>query len=319
LQQYNIQRANANLPSVDLKTFLSIGSPTTQVAQTQFPEDVPLPPVRPAGLGEEAPAAPAPAVAQQPNPQDQKLVATTSAPASNASSQTGNTQDGIKAAIQANGLDVSKLSTSDLQRLNSVSQGVANGTISVAQAGQIVSQMAQGQTLTGSISSWLSQPGNEVKMALGLAGAAFGALMYNNQVNQAKQVQAQIQAASAQASAQLQQLAQPILSQVNYGPTASDIQNIQAAQAQAAQAFAQSGSVGAAQQQRAIQDYVTRLADNRMQQNLQLFGAASPYLTSAINTNLQGVMSGLQTSLGIQQAAQSAVGSFAAGLARMFV
>ena len=220
--------------------------------------------------------------------------------------------------MAANGIDVTK-NPQLLPQMTAISDGLKNGTITVAQAGQMMQNIANNQTLSGSVSNWLSQPANQFKMAIGLAGAAFGALMYNNQVNQAKQVQAQIQAASANASSQLKQLAQPILSQVNYGPTASDIQNIQAAQAQAAQASANAGSVGAAQQQRSIQDYVTRLADNRMQQNLQLMGAASPYLTSAINTNLQGVMSGLQTSLGIQQQAQNAVLNFGAGLSRLFV
>ena len=238
--------------------------------------------------------------------------------AASISSKTGNTGQAVNQLMAANGIDVTK-NPQLLPQMTAISDGLKNGTITVAQAGQMMQNIANNQTLSGSVSNWLSQPANQFKMAIGLAGAAFGALMYNNQVNQAKQVQAQIQAASANASSQLQQLAQPILSQVNYGPTASDIQNIQAAQAQAAQASANAGSVGAAQQQRSIQDYVTRLADNRMQQNLQLMGAASPYLTSAINTNLQGVMSGLQTSLGIQQQAQNAVGNFAAGLARLFV
>jgi len=238
--------------------------------------------------------------------------------AASISSKTGSTGQAVNQLMAANGIDVTK-NPQLLPQMTAISDGLKNGTITVAQAGQMMQNIANNQTLSGSVSNWLSQPANQFKMAIGLAGAAFGALMYNNQVNQAKQVQAQIQTASANAASQLQQLAQPILSQVNYGPTASDIQNIQAAQAQAAQASANAGSVGAAQQQRSIQDYVTRLADNRMQQNLQLMGAASPYLTSAINTNLQGVMSGLQTSLGIQQQAQSAVGNFAAGLARLFV
>lgn len=238
--------------------------------------------------------------------------------AASISSKNGSTGQAVNQLMAANGIDVTK-NPQLLPQMTAISDGLKNGTITVAQAGQIMQNIANNQTLSGSVSNWLSQPANQFKMAIGLAGAAFGALMYNNQVNQAKKVQAQIQAASAQASAQLQQMAQPILSQVNYGPTASDIQNIQAAQAQAAQAFAQSGSVGAAQQQRAIQDYVTRLADNRMQQNLNLFGAAAPYLTNAINVNLQGTLQGLNVSLGMQQAAQSAVMSFGAGLSRLFV
>ena len=288
-----------------------------QVAETQFPENVPIPTPRPTDqqLGLATPDT------STPTSDPTKFVAKAGQDANDAasiSSKTGSTGQAVNQLMAANGIDVTK-NPQLLPQMTAISDGLKNGTITVAQAGQMMQNIANNQTLSGSVSNWLSQPANQFKMAIGLAGAAFGALMYNNQVNQAKQVQAQIQAASANASSQLQQMAQPILSQVNFGPTASDIQQIQAAQAQAAQASANAGSVGAAQQQRTIQDYVTRLADNRMQQNLQAFGAAAPYLTNAINVNLQGTIQGLNASLGIQQQAQSAVGNFAAGLARLFV
>ena len=320
LMKYNMDRAASGLPPVslaqyqqtlqgisgtqaqaDLATAGAYG-PTTQVAAA---------PEQGFQAKAETPTAAAPdAVAQ---------AQSSASSAAQAVASTGNQQAGLSAAIQSSGIDVSKLSTADLTRLNTLQQAVTNGTMTVDQANQAIQQLANNQSFSGQISNWLSQPANALKLALGIGGAAFGFMQYNNQLNQAKQVQAQIQAASANAASQLKQLAQPILSQVNYGPTASDIQNIQAAQAQAAQSFAGGGSVSAAQQQRAIQDYVTRIADNRMQQNLQLFGDASPYLTSAINTNLQGTLQGLKTSLGMQQQAAGAAGNFAAGLARLFV
>lgn len=308
---------NAPAPAPTTAPAPAPSAATQQVAETQFPENVPVPTPRPTDqqLGLATPDT------STPTSDPTKFVAKAGQDANDAasiSSKNGSTGQAVNQLMAANGIDVTK-NPQLLPQMTAISDGLKNGTITVAQAGQIMQNIANNQTLSGSVSNWLSQPANQFKMAIGLAGAAFGALMYNNQVNQAKQVQAQIQAASAQASAQLQQMAQPILSQVNFGPTASDIQQIQAAQAQAAQASANAGSVGAAQQQRTIQDYVTRLADNRMQQNLQAFGAAAPYLTSAINANLSGTIQGLNVSLGMQQQAATAAGNFAAGLARLFV
>jgi hypothetical protein len=217
--------------------------------------------------------------------------------------------------------------TQNQGQINTLMTALQNGSMNIGQVQTALQQMANNGTFTGSLTNWLSQPGNDLKLAIGLGGALFGALTYTNAQAQAKNVQAQIIAAANAASAQQQQLAQPFvqaggtqLAQALQGQLSpANIQALQAMQAQAAQANAQTGSVGAAQTNRAISDYTQQLLAAQQTAALNILGTGNQYLNDAISTQLSGTMQGLQTGLGIQQSANAAIANMAQALGKAFV
>jgi hypothetical protein len=182
------------------------------------------------------------------------------------------------------------------------------------------------QTLFGTLGT------KELIAALGLGGLGLNYLSsqnqakkssaalqqaYQNAQNQIQPAYAQaaqsIPAAYTQASQDLKNLVAPMQQQAStlYGQSLTGAlapayqQQLAAAQAQAAQSYASSGGVGAAQAERSIEDLRQRLLASQQQYANSLFGVVNPTMASAIQQQLAGQVAGVQTGLqGITTGAQ---------------
>jgi hypothetical protein len=150
--------------------------------------------------------------------------------------------------------------------------------------------------------------------ALGLGGLG---LSYMNAQNQGKKAAQQLQGAYNQASAQDMALAQPYMQQggtqlaqaLTGALSPAQQQQLAAGQAAAAQSTAGSGGAAAAQAGRSVEDLRQRLLANQQTMALQLLGAGTPLVGQAIQNQLAGTTSGINTQMQLsQQAGQAATG-----------
>jgi hypothetical protein len=150
--------------------------------------------------------------------------------------------------------------------------------------------------------------------ALGLGGLG---LSYMNAQNQGKKAADQLQGAYNQAAQQQMQLAQPYMQQggtqlagaLTGALSPAQQQQLQAAQAAAAQGTSGAGGAGAAQAGRSIEDLRQRLLSNQQTMALQLLGAGTPLIGQAIQNQLSGTTTGINTQMALsQQAGQAATG-----------
>ena len=150
--------------------------------------------------------------------------------------------------------------------------------------------------------------------ALGIGGLG---LSYMNAQNQGKSAAAQLKAAYDTAAQQQMQQAQPFMQQggqqlgqaLTGALSPAQQQQLQAAQAQAAQSTASSGGVAAAQAGRSVEDLRQRLLANQQTMALSLLGAGTPLIGQAIQNQLSGTTTGINTQMALsQQAGQAATG-----------
>jgi hypothetical protein len=150
--------------------------------------------------------------------------------------------------------------------------------------------------------------------ALGIGGLG---LNYLNAQNQGKSAAAQLKAAYDTAAQQQMQQAQPFMQQggqqlgqaLTGALSPAQQQQLAAAQAQAAQSSEGRGGAGAAQAGRSIEDLRQRLLANQQTMALQLLGAGTPLIGQAIQNQLSGTTTGINTQMALsQQAGQAATG-----------
>ena len=159
--------------------------------------------------------------------------------------------------------------------------------------------------------------------ALGIGGLAY---QYNQAQSQGKKVADQLRQAYGQSAAQTRELAQPymqqggqLLGQAVAGQlTAANQQQLEAARAQAAQQVARSGGVATAQAQRTIEEARQRLLQNQTNAAIALLGAGTPLISSAIQQQLQGTTTGIQTGLNLSQQAGQAASNLVTQLALLY-
>jgi len=281
--------------------------------------EVPLPPPRPEELGS---INDAPAASEDPTP-DRALRANTpgapaaAAPVAGAAAAAG-APGSIAAAISSAGLDVSKLSSSDMSRLNQIQSLVANGSMTVEQASTAIQQMAKGQTFSGGVSNWLSDPGNALKLALGLGAGALGLYNMSNAKKQAADVTAQMN----KLAGEYRTMAQPLLQQggQQYGLAAQGAltpaaqQQFDVARAQLAQAAAKTGSVGAMQATQIAEQLRQQAINSQMTQGLQVLAAGNAQMGQALQTQLGA----LNTNVTLGNQAAQAASSFFPALGMIF-
>ncbi|CAB4172452.1 hypothetical protein UFOVP937_2 [uncultured Caudovirales phage] len=154
----------------------------------------------------------------------------------------------------------------------------------------------------------------ELIAALGVGGMG---LSYLNAQSQGKKAAGQLQGAYNQAAQQQMQLAQPYMQQggtqlagaLTGALSPAQQQQLQAAQAAAAQGTSGAGGAGAAQAGRSIEDLRQRLLSNQQTMALQLLGAGTPLVGQAIQNQLSGTTTGINTQMALsQQAGQAATG-----------
>ena len=150
--------------------------------------------------------------------------------------------------------------------------------------------------------------------ALGIGGLG---LNYLNAQNQGKKAAGQLQSAYNQAAQQQMQQAQPYMQQggtqlagaLTGALSPAQQQQLAAAQAAAAQGTSGTGGAGAAQAGRSIEDLRQRLLSNQQTMALQLLGAGTPLIGQAIQNQLSGTTTGINTQMALsQQAGQAATG-----------
>jgi len=150
--------------------------------------------------------------------------------------------------------------------------------------------------------------------ALGIGGLGANYLMAQNQ---GKSAAAQLKAAYDTAAQQQMQQAQPFMQQggqqlgqaLTGALSPAQQQQLAAAQAQAAQSSEGRGGAGAAQAGRSIEDLRQRLLANQQTMALQLLGAGTPLIGQAIQNQLSGTTTGINTQMALsQQAGQAATG-----------
>jgi len=159
--------------------------------------------------------------------------------------------------------------------------------------------------------------------ALGIGGMAY---QYNRAQGQAKSVADQLRQAYGQAAAETRALAQPYMQQggqqlgqaIAGQLTAANQQQLEAARAQAAQQVARSGGVATAQAQRSIEDARQRLLQNQTNAAIALLGAGTPLISSAIQQQLQGTTTGIQTGLNLSQQSGQAASNLVTQLALLY-
>jgi hypothetical protein len=257
------------------------------------------PPAARAGRSLAAPAAGAPAAAA-------------------AAAAAGGAPGSVNAAIAAAGLDVSKLSTGDLSRLNVIQQAVNNGSMTVEQAQNAITELAKAQTFTGGLSRWASDPSNALKLALGVGAGALGLMNMSNAKKQAANVQSQMN----NLAGQYKTMAQPFLQQggQQFGLAAQGAltqagqQQFDVARAQLAQAAAKTGSVGAMQATQIAEQLRQNAINNQMTQGLQVLAAGNSQMGQALQTEMQALNQGIALS---NQAGQAAT-NFYTQLAALF-
>ena len=180
----------------------------------------------------------------------------------------------------------------------------------VAGAGGVAAPTAAGgiQTPFGTLGT------KDLIAALGLGGLG---LNYLRSQQQGKSAAQQLQNAYDTAAQQQTQLAQPFMQQggtqlaqaLTGALSPAQQQQLQAGQAQAAQQVASSGGVAAAQAGRSVEDLRQRLLANQQTMALQLLGAGTPLIGQAIQNQLSGTTTGINTQMALsQQAGQAATG-----------
>lgn len=163
----------------------------------------------------------------------------------------------------------------------------------------------------------------ELIAALGLGGLG---LSYMNAQNQGKKAAQQLQGAYNQASAQDMALAQPYMQQggsqlaqaLTGALSPAQQQQLAAGQAAAAQSTASSGGVAAAQAGRSVEDLRQRLLSNQQTMALQLLGAGTPLIGQAIQNQLSGTTTGINTQMAMSQQAGQAAAAMVGMLTAMY-
>ena len=215
----------------------------------------------------------------------------------------------LSEAIAAAGLDTTKLSGSDLTRINALQTAVNNGSMTLEQASNAIQQMAKGQTFSGGVSNWLSDPGNALKLALGLGAGALGLYNQSNAKKQAADVANQMRALADQ----YKTMAQPFLQQggqqfglaAQGALTQANQQQFDVARAQLAQAAARSGSVGAMQATQIAEQLRQNALNNQMTQGLQVLAAGNSQMGQALQTQLAALNTNVTLGNQAAQAAQN--------------
>lgn len=159
--------------------------------------------------------------------------------------------------------------------------------------------------------------------ALGVGGTGLSYLMAQNQ---AQSAQKKLQAAYAQAAEANKQLAAPSmqtggtqLAQALSGQLSPvQRQQLEAARARTAQSAARAGGVGAAQTERAMEDFRQRLLDQQQRLALSLLGAGTPIMQQAIKDQLSGTVSAQNFGMQLSQQAGSAATNMLTMLAMMY-
>jgi hypothetical protein len=221
-------------------------------------------------------------------------------------------------AIAAAGLDTTKLSGSDLTRINALQTAVNNGSMTLEQASSAIQQMAKGQTFSGGVSNYLSDPGNALKLALGLGAGALGLYNMSNAKKQAADVTAQMN----KLAGEYRTMAQPFLQQggQQFGLAAQGAltqagqQQFDVARAQLAQAAAKSGSVGAMQATQIAEQLRQQAINSQMTQGLQVLAAGNSQMGQALQTQLGA----LNTNVTLGNQAAQAASSFFPALGMIF-
>ena len=221
-------------------------------------------------------------------------------------------------AIAAAGLDTTKLSGSDLTRINALQTAVNNGSMTLEQASNAIQQMAKGQTFSGGVSNYLSDPGNALKLALGLGAGALGLYNMSNAKKQAANVTSQMN----NLANQYKTMAQPFLQQggQQYGLAAQGAltqagqQQFDVARAQLAQAAAKTGSVGAMQATQIAEQLRQQAINSQMTQGLQVLAAGNAQMGQALQTQLGA----LNTNVTLGNQAAQAASSFFPALGMIF-
>jgi len=159
--------------------------------------------------------------------------------------------------------------------------------------------------------------------ALGIGGLGANYLMAQNQ---GKSTAAQLKAAYDTAAQQQMQQAQPFMQQggqqlgqaLTGALSPAQQQQLAAAQAQAAQSSEGRGGAGAAQAGRSIEDLRQRLLSNQQTMALQLLGAGTPLIGQAIQNQLSGTTTGINTQMALSQQAGQAANGMLGMLAMMY-
>jgi hypothetical protein len=164
-----------------------------------------------------------------------------------------------------------------------------------------------------------------IKGLLAGAGALTGYAAQQKAQQQAEDIGQQIQKAYQQAGGQYRQLAQPYITagspqlamalQGSLGP--AQLQQYQAQQARLAQAAAKSGGVGAIQTSAAEQTMYQNALQNQQSMALQLLAPGNQLLSEAINSELQGTVTGMGTTLKYSEMANQAAAQLFQQLAQM--
>ena len=211
--------------------------------------------------------------------------------------------------IAAAGLDTTKLSGSDLTRINALQTAVTNGSMTLEQASSAIQQMAKGQTFSGGISNYLSDPGNALKLALGLGAGALGIYNMSNAKKQAADVTAQMN----KLAGEYRTMAQPFLQQggqqfglaAQGALTPANQQQFDVARAQLAQAAAKSGSVGSMQATQIAEQLRQQAINSQMTQGLQVLAAGNSQMGQALQTQLGALNTNVTLGNQAAQAAQN--------------
>ena len=332
VQQENFRPANyGDLPNSfqsfgaapgSIQTAEGLRNYMTQVTpQAIAAAEVPLPPPRPEELGS---INDAPAASEDPTPDRALRANTPGAPAAAApvagaaAAAAAGAPGSIAAAISSAGLDVSKLSSSDMSRLNQIQSLVANGSMTVEQAQSAITDLAKSQSFTGGLTKWVSDPGNALKLALGIGAGALGMLNMSNAKKQAANVQSQMN----NLANQYKTMAQPFLQQggQQFGLAAQGAltqagqQQFDVARAQLGQAAAKTGSVGAMQATQIAEQLRQQAINNQMTQGLQVLAAGNAQMGNALTTEMQALNQGIALN---NQAGQAAT-NFYTQLAALF-
>ena len=181
--------------------------------------------------------------------------------------------------LAGSGFDVSKASTADMSKVNQIMTMVNNGAMTLDQAAKVFQNMAQGQTFSGGLSNWLSDPGNSLKLALGLGIGALGMYNQSNARKQAADVSNQMKGLASQYAT----MAQPLLQQggqqfglaAQGALTPASQQQFDVGRAQLAQAAAKTGSVGAMQATQIAEQMRQSALNSQMTQGLQVLAAGN--------------------------------------------
>jgi len=181
--------------------------------------------------------------------------------------------------------------------------------MTLEQASSAIQQMAKGQTFSGGISNYLSDPGNALKLALGLGAGALGIYNMSNAKKQAADVTAQMN----KLAGEYRTMAQPFLQQggqqfglaAQGALTPANQQQFDVARAQLAQAAAKSGSVGSMQATQIAEQLRQQAINSQMTQGLQVLAAGNSQMGQALQTQLGALNTNVTLGNQAAQAAQN--------------